>query len=212
MKRGLLHWGYPLNPETRPHVLRTTSKVPDVINYANSIYYSTSEIYDAIQKTRQNDPSAIIVVMGDHLPLLGANYAGYVESGLIDTLASDISQDIIKTSVSTPLIIIDGNNGVVNVGSVAMYEIPKIILNLMNYTQFSALDLFKTQDDIHIRSIYGPTHLVVDERGEIHYCRPDNKSIVCEETRQWLKNTRIISNDLMRGKQHTLNLLKNWEK
>jgi len=204
------HWAYPLNPEIRPHLLRFSSKVNDVINYANSIYYSTREVYDAIEKTRQLDPSAIIIVMGDHLPLLGANYAGYQESSLFSTLAGKVDAKIMKFSRSTPLIIIDGDKGVLNIGSVSMYEIPKIILNLMNYNKFLPLDLFQTQDNIHIRSVYEATHLVVTEQGEIQYCHPEDIDDVCEKSRQWLENTRIISNDLMRGKQHTLNLIENY--
>jgi len=199
------HWAYPLNPEIRPHVLQTSSKIDDVINYANSIYYTTSEVYDAIEKTRQNDPSAIIIVLGDHLPLLGANYAGYVESELVDDLTRT-SEETLKNSRSTPLIIINGNHGVINMGSVAMFEIPKIILNLMNYTQFSPLDLFQMQNGIRVRSIYETTHLAIRKDGEIAYCRPDNVNPICEKTRQWLQNTRMISNDLMRGKQHILEL------
>jgi len=199
------HWPYSLNPEIRPQILQTSSKVDDVINYANSIYYTTKEVYDAIEKTRQYDPSAIIVLMGDHLPLLGANYAGYVESGLISDLTSRIDTDIIKSSRSTPLIIIDGHNGVIDVGSVTMFEIPKIILNLMNYTQFSPLDLFKMQEGIRVRSIYETTHFAEDKE-HLSYCRPDDVEPICEKSRQWLKNIRIISNDLMRGKQYTLEL------
>ena len=76
------HWNYPLS-ESRPNKISSPSPVEEVSAYANTVYYKSRELMVFINEMRKRDPEGIIVVFGDHLPFLGENFAGYVESGVL---------------------------------------------------------------------------------------------------------------------------------
>ncbi len=64
-----------------------------------------------LDQLRQRDPDGIIVVFGDHLPFLGENFAGYVDSGVLAPNRSDFTPAMFKFYVSTPLIIVTEKTG-----------------------------------------------------------------------------------------------------
>ena len=51
---------------------------------------------------------------------MGENFAGYVDSGVLTANRSDFTADMFKFYVSTPMIIIDGQKGPLNIGSLPL--------------------------------------------------------------------------------------------
>ena len=82
------HWNYPLS-ESRPNKVSSPSSVEEVSSYANTVYYKSRELMTFIDQLRKRDPDSIIVFFGDHLPFLGENFAGYVDSGVLAPNRSD---------------------------------------------------------------------------------------------------------------------------
>ncbi|MDD2800735.1 MAG: LTA synthase family protein [Methylococcales bacterium] len=193
------HWNYPLN-EKRPNQISTRSDVEEVKAYANTAYYKSRELVDFINDMRKRDPEGIIVVFGDHLPFLGESYAGYVDSGILTTNKTDFSPTMFKSYVSTPMIIIDGKRGPLKIGNLPLYQVPKLVLDLLNYDEPSIMDYTAAIPGLQVRPLPG-LHFTVSANGAVDTCKEPPYSDGCQLSARWLENVNIISNDLFIGRQ-----------
>jgi phosphoglycerol transferase MdoB-like AlkP superfamily enzyme len=195
------HWDYPLN-DSRPPVISSSSKVEEVTAYANTTYYKSQEFADFIKALQKKDPNGIIVAFGDHLPFLGENFAGYVESGFLTSDRGEFTDAMFKSYVSTPLLIIDGKKGALKVGSLPLYQVPKLILNLLHLNQKTIMDFTAPPNDRMIRPLTG-LHFDEFKDGRLVICKEPPYSPECQQSLTWLNAVEIVSNDLFIGKQET---------
>lgn len=196
------HWNYPLS-ESRPNKVSSPSEVEEVPAYANTIYYKTRELMEFIKNVRERDPDGIIVMFGDHLPFLGENFAGYVESGVLTTNRSDFTPAMFKSYVSTPMIIIDGKRGPVKFGNLPLYQTPKLVLDLLNFNEPSIMDYTAGLPDMRIRPLPGLHFNLLGKDGAVDLCKEPPYSETCQSSARWLENVAIVSNDLFIGRQFT---------
>jgi hypothetical protein len=195
------HWNYPLS-ESRPPKVSTRSEIEEVSTYANTIYYKSRELMAFLDELRQRDPDGIIVAFGDHLPFLGENFAGYVDSGVLSANRSEFTPDMFKFYVSTPMIIIDGKNGPVKFGSLPLYQVPKLLLNLLNYNEPTIMDYVDPLPDMRVRPLPG-LHVDLLKDGKIELCKEPPYSPSCLKSSNWLQDISVVSNDLFMGRQYT---------
>jgi phosphoglycerol transferase MdoB-like AlkP superfamily enzyme len=195
------HWNYPLSA-TRPDKITSKSKVEEVTTYANTIYYKSRELMVFIEAMRKRDPDGIIVVFGDHLPFLGENFAGYVDSGVLAANRSEFTPEMFKFYVSTPMIIIDGKKGPLKIGSLPLYQVPKLLLDLLNNNEPTILDYSHPLPDMRVRPLPG-LHFNVLKGGKIDVCKEPPYSDTCHTSSRWLNNITAVSNDLFIGQQLT---------
>ncbi|NOS73289.1 MAG: LTA synthase family protein [Methyloglobulus sp.] len=195
------HWNYPLGA-TRPSKITAKSKVEEVTTYANTIYYKSRELMTFIDLMRKRDPDGIIVVFGDHLPFLGENFAGYVDSGVLAANRSDFTPEMFKFYVSTPMIIIDGKKGPLKVGSLPLYQLPKLLLNLLDFKESTILDYSIPLPEMRVRPLPG-LHFNVLKDGKIDVCKEPPFSESCQRSTHWLSDVTAVSNDLFIGQQFT---------
>jgi phosphoglycerol transferase MdoB-like AlkP superfamily enzyme len=195
------HWDYPLN-DSRPPVISSSSEVEEVTAYANTIFYKSQEFADFIKALQKKDPNGIIVAFGDHLPFLGENFAGYVESGFLTSDRGEFTDAMFKSYVSTPLLIIDGKKGALKIGSLPLYQVPKLILNLLHLNQKTIMDFTAPPDDRLIRPLTG-LHFNEFKNGQLSVCKEPPYSPECQQSLTWLNAVEIVSNDLFIGKQET---------
>jgi len=193
------HWNYPLN-EKRPKQISSPSQVDDVAAYANTTYYKSRELMGFINDMRKRDPDGIIVVFGDHLPSLGENFAGYVESGALTKNKTDFTPAMFKFFVSTPMIIIDGKRGPLKIGNLPLYQVPKLVLDLLNYDEPSIMDYTAAIPGLQVRPLPG-LHFTVSSDGTVDTCKEPPYSDDCQHSARWLENVNTISNDLFIGRQ-----------
>lgn len=207
------HWKYNLS-ESRPNKVTSVSKVEEVTSYANMVYYKSRELMGFIEQLQQRDPNSIVVVFGDHLPFLGKNFAGYVDSevltanpdyvdnGVLTTNRNDFSPDMFKFYVSTPMIIIDGQKGALDIGSLPLYQVPKLLLNLLNYKEPTIMDYTGQLPDRRIRPLPG-LHFTLPNKGAVELCKEPPFSESCQASSRWLQDILVVSNDLFIGRQFT---------
>jgi len=188
------HWNYPLS-ESRPEKVSSRSKVEEVSTYANTMYYKSRELMAFLDQLRQRDPDGIIVAFGDHLPFLGENFAGYVDSGVLAPNRSEFTPAMFKFYVSTPMIIIDGKNGPVKIGSLPLYQVPRLLLNLLNYNEPSIMDYINPLPDMRVRPLPG-LHFNLLKDGKVDLCKEPPYSEACQKSARWLKDVLVVSNDL----------------
>jgi phosphoglycerol transferase MdoB-like AlkP superfamily enzyme len=192
------HWWYPLS-DSRPNKVHSPSKVEEVSSYANTVYYKSRELMAFLDQLRLRDPDGIIVAFGDHLPNLGE---GYVDSGVLYSSWSKFTPDMFKFHVSTPMIIIDGKNGPLNVGNLPLYQVPKLLLNLLNYNEPSIMDYVTPMPDMRVRPLPG-LHFDLRDEGKVDLCKEPLSSEMCQKSARWLKDVLVVSNDLFIGRQYT---------
>ncbi|MCL7420904.1 MAG: LTA synthase family protein [Methylobacter sp.] len=195
------HWNYPLS-ESRPNKITSPSSVEEVSGYANTVYYKSREMMDFINEMRKRDPDGIIVLFGDHLPFLGENFAGYVDSGVLAANRSDFTAEMFKFYVSTPMLIIDGKRGPIKFGSMPLYQVPKMILNLLNFNEPTIMDYTDSMPDMRVRPLPG-LHFNLTGDQKVDLCKEPPYSAGCRASARWLHDVLTVSNDLFMGRQFT---------
>ncbi|MGL4474811.1 MAG: LTA synthase family protein [Shewanella sp.] len=196
------HLDYPLN-ERRPVVISATGANEMAVKYANQMYYKTREIMDFIATVQAQDPQALIVMFGDHLPFLGPNYDGYTQTGVISANKADFSPEMFATSLRTPLIVIDGINGPQQWGEIALYELPRRILALLGDTQQNLLTVLKSPQAATVRPLAGIS-IVQPPAGDKMLCAQQSQTPECQVFNEWLEQALIISQDIFSGAQWSL--------
>ncbi|MGD8618690.1 MAG: LTA synthase family protein [Gammaproteobacteria bacterium] len=200
------HWNYPLNA-ARPNVVTATSTVEEVGSYANTMYYKSLELMSFLGQLQAQDPEGIIVLFGDHLPFMGENFAGYVDSAVLTSRRSSFTADMFGFYVSTPLVIIDGPRGPVKAGNLAIYEIPGLLLKLLHLDEPTIMDYTRPPDGMQVRPLPG-LHLDVLADGSIEVCKEPPYTTACQASTRWLQDVLIVNDDLFIGQQFTRRQLR----
>lgn len=196
------HWNYPLRGARLP-VLESGSAVPEVSSYANTAWYKARELMDFLKELRQRDPDALIVVFGDHLPFLGENFAGYAESGLLAGKRNEFTPQMFGIYNATPLIVLDGKQGAQKFGTIALYELPARLLQLLHIDSTAPLTLTTPSGTSQVRPIPG-LHYLVQDQGKVDVCKEPPYSEACADSADWLRDVVTVGNDLFIGRQFTL--------
>ncbi|MFB1031560.1 MAG: LTA synthase family protein, partial [Thauera sp.] len=196
------HLDYPLN-SLRPPVIEAKSDNALVQAYANTVHYKSRELMAFLKELRRRDPDAIIVLFGDHLPSLGWNHGGYVESGLLAADRSQFDDEMFRTLVATPLVVIDGRRGAVKTGDLPIYALPALILDLLGDERDSMLRFAARADDaLRVRPLPG-VHFTLDDGG-LTVCRGGEPLPGCEASAAWVEAVALLKRDLFSGAQHAL--------
>ncbi len=199
------HLEYPLNDD-RPSVVkvRAADADPVVERYANTVYYKSRELMAFLKELRRKDPDAVIVMFGDHLPFLGGNLETYARSGVLAGNRSEFDDRMFRDQYSTPLIVIDGQNGPLQLGSVPLYRLPSIVLSLLGEPQPSVMDMTRMPANMVVRPLPG-MNVVLRPDGSVAACRgTDADAPVCKDAGEWLQAVGTIGADVFWGKQHVL--------
>lgn len=202
------HLDYPLS-KSRPKVITTVSKNSMLEGYVNQIHYKSNELMDFVELLQKEDPQALIVMFGDHLPFLGAHHDGFVQEGLFPRNKGEFDAQMFKAYVTTPLIIIDGKKGPVSVGSLPMYHLPARILSLLGDEHDSPLHLAAHPDLAAIRPLAGLTlHLPVDAPPLL--CRQGlvNEDQRCNELLDTTAKFTTLRDDIFTGMQFSMQPLE----
>lgn len=195
------HWNYPLS-DSRPSKITSISTVEEVSSYANTVYYKSRELMDFLKQLHERDPDSLIVAFGDHLPFLGENFAGYVDSGVLASERSDFTPAMLKFYVSTPMLIIDGPRGPVKFGSLPIYEVPALLLRLLHINDPAIMDYTHAPAGMRVRPLPG-LHFDLLDDGNVEVCKEPPFSAACQISTRWLQDVLTVSNDLFIGRQFT---------
>ncbi len=199
------HWDYP-QTDDRPDVISTVSRESDVLRYANLMHYKSRDVMDIIEALRRDDPDSIVVAFGDHLPILGNDFAGYVESGLLPESFRHFTAANYDFSTRTPLVVIDGRNGPLELGAVPMYELPHLIAGLLGLSKPSIFDLARPPAGLVPRPLQQLNIAYVGQTPEA--CRTADQSAACATADAWLRDVKLLGRDLFLGDQHAMKLLR----
>jgi phosphoglycerol transferase MdoB-like AlkP superfamily enzyme len=199
------HWPYPQSAN-RPDIVKSDTRVPEVVNYANAIYYKSREMMDEIERLRRSDPDALIVVFGDHLPTLGTKFSGFTESGVLSDSFGTFTPAMYAFSSETPLVVIDGRNGPLKLGNLPMYRLPRLVMDLIGEDGPTIFDLAAPPAQTAPRPLPG---VLLDRRDAAadQLCVEQEGGANCQQMNAWLADTLLISHDIFSGQEHALRLL-----
>lgn len=197
------HLPYPLNAQ-RPSVIDAAEGHETVAAYANTLYYKSRELMDFLRELRQQDPEGLIVLFGDHPPALGNQFGGFRESGLLASTRADFTDEMFRTLVATPLVVIDGPRGVLKVGDLSLYELPGLLLRLLGDDRPSMMALTAAEANAPaVRPL--PGMYFIDDGETVTTCRgTEVEPAVCAAPRSWLDALRVIGRDIFTGAQYAL--------
>jgi hypothetical protein len=191
------HIAFPLN-EARPMRIGATTGNWFVAPYANNARYKSEELIPFVDELRRLDPTAIIVIFGDHLPFLDLNYGAYVESGLLVADRAEFTAEMELTASGTPLVVIDGEAGPLPVGDLPLYRLPALILELLGYDGPTIMDYTRTGEGLLFRPFPG-YQLVLATGMTPVLCRDEGDASICPAVAGWAAAVETVNRDLFRG-------------
>ncbi|WP_374655312.1 LTA synthase family protein [Dongia sp.] len=194
------HWMYDLD-DKRPHAIDTMSAVEEVERYVSVVHWKSREMMDAIERWQRDDPDSVIVVFGDHLPLLGQNLAGYAESGFLGGPQDHVAPAVQARSTQTPLLVIDGKNGPLRLGALPMYRLASLLLDLVGEKSKGIADLATPPAGLALRPL--PGHIVgFDAAGAPFLCQGADLTPPCDRVMSWHADTVLLAHDIFAGGKH----------
>ncbi len=199
------HWTYEMVPE-RPAVVPIDPEQTELGQFATAMHYKSIELMDEIERLRRADPDALIVAFGDHLPNLGYNWGGYKNNGFFKGGWGDFPADMYLRSRETPLIVIDGQNGPLQLGRQPLYRLNELVRTRLGIPGPAIASLMPPPGALTLRPV-PDTLLGLDENGAPFLCKPGERQGNCVAAADWLSDVKLIAHDLFDGDAHVLGLL-----
>ena len=199
------HWPYDLDVRRRPYVISAASAPREVGQYASSIRYSSRELAAFVEEILADSPDALVVALGDHLPVLGESVDVYRSSGLFDAWVPGFTPEMFRAISAVPLLVVDGRRGPVAVGTICQYEVPALVLERLGLPVPPWMKALLPPPGWHIRT-REEGMLVLTPDGASRVCRAADEAPECAVAFRWLERVRVLSRDLVEGRQHTLSL------
>lgn len=178
------HYPFLLNDD-QPRVVSIASPDDDaLVRHLNLEHYNGAALLAYIQDIRRLDPEAVIVMTGDHLPLLGTDFATYRLGGII--AADGLAPADRKALQTTPLLVFRGDRPLI-LTAVPDYLIPEAILEAASDGEFCRNQACGLLQSTYYRSL-GLDVLRVDSAdGSAGFCAAGDATPDCVEPARWLR-------------------------
>jgi phosphoglycerol transferase MdoB-like AlkP superfamily enzyme len=205
------HWPYAWMPFYQKHIVLPNSGNSESAELLernlNINYIASTTIANLVKKIELIDPSALIVVFGDHLPVVVNEISVELpESAMLDA-----------TFYKTPLLIVDRPN----LGKSNPWNEKKITPGFDLTLEILDRIGFPVHENSHFslfgnsRKVYRPLQngaVLVQEQnvvpgfvnGPFAACTPKTRLPTCEDAQQWLDDARNVGRDLILGEQYFL--------
>jgi hypothetical protein len=162
------HFPFFRNEVRRPDVVTVSPNDDLVRSYANGVRYATASAAAYVEALRKLDPDALILLLGDHSPPLGATaFTTSERAGGLQRL-------------ETPLIIFDGRRGIVPIGRVPHFSLSAFIADRITQGRHCRERDCAYKSDQASRPIMGGS-FVFKRKGEgSDFCPKADRSPKCE--------------------------------
>ncbi len=199
------HWNYDMVP-ARPAVIPVNPEQTELGQYATAMHYKSIELMDEIERLQREDPTALIIAFGDHLPNLGYNWGEYKNNGFFVGGWGDFSPEMYVRSRTTPLIVIDGEKGPLKLGSQPLYRLNQLVLDRLGLDVPNIGALVPPPKHLIIRPV-PDTVIGYDEDAKSFLCNPGQVHGDCGTVRDWLDDVKLVARDIFDGKGYARGLL-----
>jgi len=200
------HWTYDMVPE-RPAVIPVDPEQTEFGQYATAMRYKSAELMDEIERLRRDDPGSLIIAFGDHLPNLGYNWGEYKNNGFFVGGWGDFSPEMYARSRTTPLIVIDGEKGPLQLGSQPLYRLNQLVLDRLGLDVPNIGALVPPPEHLTVRPV-PDTIIGYDSNAQAFLCNPGEAKGDCSAVQNWLDDVKLVARDIFDGQGHALALLE----
>jgi len=198
------HYPYSTN-ENYPNKVKAGKDSWLLQGYLNHVYYKSRDLMALVSRLRQDDPEALVVIFGDHLPSLGSNFGVYTDAGKLAADRKNFTPEMLRYSSSTPLIVINGRQGPQKLGQVPLYRLPAIVTGMLGSTGAGIAGWSSNPPGKIIRPVYRMHYYLQD--GKTIACGFGSKRSDCIESQDWITRVKTLSTDIFAGAQHSLQYL-----
>ena len=199
------HWTYDMVSE-RPAVVPVDPGRTELGQFATAMHYKSIELMDEIERLRRDDPSALILAFGDHLPNLGYNWGEYKNNGFFAGGWGDFGPEMYARSRATPLLVIDGEKGPLRLGQMPLYRLNQLVLDRLGLDVPNIGALVPPPENLTIRPV-PDTVIGFDGAQHPFLCKPQETGGVCGPVANWLEDVKLVARDIFDGDGHALALL-----
>ena len=126
-----------------------------------------------------------------------------MEAGTLAGARDQFTPEMFLTYVSTPLIVIDGKHGPVDLGSLPLYQLPGKILELLGMSEPTIMSYAEGHGGVGVRPLWG-VHFINSAPGKVEMCKNSEQSATCESSTTWLDQILTVGVDIFQGKQYSL--------
>lgn len=196
------HLGYPLNV-SRPVIISTTPTIATVAErYFNSIYYTTKELADFIDQLKEVDPSALVIVVGDHWPFLGDNNLGYRQGGWWPD--GELNAEQIWQRSITPLWARQGDDYWLKDRQLAFYQLPDALWQQLGWPN-SPFAIWSASSSASWRPLdsLGEPGVIKSQAGEYQFCYPELANSQCSIINRQHQAAQTLILDIFSGRRYS---------
>ena len=207
------HWPYKRNKQVRPDLI-TIEPADDLLrDYANGLRYSSAAFVDWAEEVLRRDPDALIIAYGDHAPVMPPAQEVYFRSGYPMGDHGRLSDEQLLELSGTPLLVIDGRNGVRPVGTMPVSALPDLILDVafggqVRLPQSQVLQA-SVNSGMQARRYLG--RMLVGQGGQWDGCdqgeAPAANKLGCNVARRLLQQGETLREDMTEGDSHFTQLV-----
>ncbi|WP_156917564.1 sulfatase-like hydrolase/transferase [Salinarimonas rosea] len=176
------HFPFERDRARRPDVAAVSPHDGTVHDYVNAVHYSFVAIEEHLAWLATHDPEAIVVVLGDHAPPLGADHAPYRASGRAENglVAGPTGE---PGMMQTPLVVLDAGVPVAT-GVLPAYAIPELVLDRLSGGRLCAARACLHRAEARLRP-HRVTPMIASERGEtVRACHEQDADAACVAARR----------------------------
>jgi len=126
------HFPFWLNPEKRPHVIRSLNSDPvddELMVIVNQVYYRSQALAWYLRELNRLDPDGIVVVVSDHLPPLKERREAYIKLGYLGGR---------EGAVNLTLLAVYDRGKPIETGVLPQHRVPGLLFNLLSGNRWCA--------------------------------------------------------------------------
>jgi hypothetical protein len=124
------HYPFDRDRARRPDRVRATPPDSLFAAWANAVHWAAVAIEEFVAEVQAEDPDALVVILGDHQPPLGANFAGYREGGRLPS--GDAAPPLSRAAMfETPLLLL-GRGAEQRLGRLPAWALPDVLLDILS--------------------------------------------------------------------------------
>ncbi|MGP9818746.1 sulfatase-like hydrolase/transferase [Salinarimonas sp. NSM] len=179
------HFPFERDRAKRPDIVAVSPYDAAVHGWANAAYWSFAAVELHLAWLAAHDPDAIVVVLGDHAPPLGADHAPYRASGRAENglVAGPTGE---PGMMQTPLFVLDAGVPVAT-GVLPAHAIPELVLDRLSGGRLCAMRACLHRAEARLRP-HRRTPMIAaaadDDRARVRACLPSDADAACVAARR----------------------------
>ncbi|MFN6953672.1 MAG: sulfatase-like hydrolase/transferase [Acetobacteraceae bacterium] len=180
---------YPFDRDRARRPDRVDVSPPDALfaAWANAIHWAAVAVEGFVAGVLAEEPGALIVILGDHQPPLGANFAGYRTGGRLP--AGDTTPPLSRPEMfETPLILI-GEGVEPAAGRLPAWALPDVILDILSRGEHCRRSACAHHAEAMPRPFRSQVMAVPRDGGAVLRCGPSERAGRCADA--WREADRL---------------------